>query len=118
MDEDSFIRVAETQLYLATSPDVANITGKYFDNCKEVKSDGPSYDKETAKKLWEVKHLRASQQQHATIKKRSITIFWVLAGLRVGFMLTLFSMLTNHYNETFHSGQNILAATILLAAMT
>mmetsp|Transcript_23022 Transcript_23022/g.63583 ORF Transcript_23022/g.63583 Transcript_23022/m.63583 type:complete len:297 (-) Transcript_23022:356-1246(-) len=45
---------AETQLYLATSPDVANITGKYFDNCKEVKSDGPSYDKETAKKLWEV----------------------------------------------------------------
>ena len=43
---------AETSLYLATSPAVAGVTGKYFDNKAEKKSSSVSYDVEVASKLW------------------------------------------------------------------
>ena len=45
---------AKTTIYLATSPEVENITGKYFDNKKEVKSSKKSYDRNLQKKLWGV----------------------------------------------------------------
>ncbi|HSV77198.1 MAG TPA: SDR family oxidoreductase [Bacteroidales bacterium] len=45
---------AETSIYLATSEEVSNITGKYFRNKKSVPSSKRSYDKEMAKKLWEL----------------------------------------------------------------
>ncbi|KAF5836175.1 NAD(P)-binding protein [Dunaliella salina] len=45
---------AETSIYLASSPDVANMTGKYWDNCKAIQSDAATYDTGIAKKLWEV----------------------------------------------------------------
>lgn len=45
---------AETQIYLATSPDVQNITGQYFDKKKIAKSSKKSVDKELAQKLWKV----------------------------------------------------------------
>ncbi|HHG86178.1 MAG TPA: SDR family oxidoreductase [Bacteroidetes bacterium] len=45
---------AATSLYLATSPDVANITGKFFTDSKMKRSSDLSYDIDLAKKLWEV----------------------------------------------------------------
>jgi len=45
---------AETNIFLSTSPDVANITGGYFINNKQVKSSDKTYDLELAKQLWEV----------------------------------------------------------------
>jgi len=47
-------RGAETSLYLATSPEVAQVTGKYFADSKPVPSSPLSYDQDTAEKLWEV----------------------------------------------------------------
>ena len=45
---------AETVIYLATSPDVENETGKYFIKEKPVRSSTESYNRELARKLWEV----------------------------------------------------------------
>ena len=43
---------AETSIYLASSPDVGNITGEYFSEKKIKKSSDESYDLALAKKLW------------------------------------------------------------------
>jgi NAD(P)-dependent dehydrogenase (short-subunit alcohol dehydrogenase family) len=45
---------AETVIWLATSPEVEGITGKYFFDCHEIKSSRESYDPEVARKLWEI----------------------------------------------------------------
>lgn len=45
---------AETSIYLASSPEVEGITGKYFVNKKEAKSSKESYDETLSKQLWEV----------------------------------------------------------------
>jgi NAD(P)-dependent dehydrogenase (short-subunit alcohol dehydrogenase family) len=45
---------AETSVYLATSDEVKDISGKYFEKCKAKKSSRASYDKEAALKLWNV----------------------------------------------------------------
>jgi NAD(P)-dependent dehydrogenase (short-subunit alcohol dehydrogenase family) len=45
---------AETIIYLASSPDVESVTGKFFVNRKAVPSCRRSYDKEAAKRLWEL----------------------------------------------------------------
>jgi len=45
---------AQTPIYLASDPEVANITGKYFFECKQRKSSPVSYDKTQALRLWEV----------------------------------------------------------------
>lgn len=45
---------AQTSLYLATSSEVEGVTGKYFTKCKPVRSSPTSYDKDTARRLWEV----------------------------------------------------------------
>jgi NAD(P)-dependent dehydrogenase (short-subunit alcohol dehydrogenase family) len=45
---------AETSIYLATSPNVANTTGKYFVKKKEVRTSAESYDEKVAEKLWKV----------------------------------------------------------------
>ncbi len=44
---------AKTSIYLASSPDLEGITGKYFDNCEEIRSSALSYDEAIAKKLWD-----------------------------------------------------------------
>lgn len=43
---------ADTIVYLATSPNVANVTGKYFIKRKAVPSKGVSYDVALRKRLW------------------------------------------------------------------
>ncbi len=45
---------ARNSLYLATSPDVEGITGKYFVDGQAVPSSAASYDGDTACKLWQV----------------------------------------------------------------
>lgn len=45
---------AETQIYLATSPEVEGVSGKYFDKKKPVRSSKISYDENAWKKLWEI----------------------------------------------------------------
>lgn len=43
---------AKTQIYLASSPEVEGVTGRYFDRCKAVRSSSASYDVDTQKRLW------------------------------------------------------------------
>ena len=45
---------ARTSIYLASSPEVQGITGKYFADCREQQANPLSYDEETAKRLWTV----------------------------------------------------------------
>ena len=45
---------AETSVYLASSPEVEGVTGKYFSNCREVRSSKESYDDAAAERLLEV----------------------------------------------------------------
>ena len=45
---------AQTTLYLATSPDVEGISGKYFANRKEKRSSLRSHDAVTRQQLWQV----------------------------------------------------------------
>jgi len=45
---------AETPVYLAVSPEVEGVTGKYFVDCRPVQSSGLSYDAELAAQLWDM----------------------------------------------------------------
>jgi NAD(P)-dependent dehydrogenase (short-subunit alcohol dehydrogenase family) len=45
---------AETSIYLAASPEVEGVTGKYFTREKPVSSSRGSYDAAAARRLWEV----------------------------------------------------------------
>jgi NAD(P)-dependent dehydrogenase (short-subunit alcohol dehydrogenase family) len=48
-------RMAESYLYLAASPDLVNVSGKYFnEHNKQVSSSRNSYNEEAWKKLWEI----------------------------------------------------------------
>ncbi|HXF41883.1 MAG TPA: SDR family oxidoreductase [Blastocatellia bacterium] len=47
-------RGARTSIYLASSPDVQGISGKYFARRRPEKSSEASYDLEAARRLWEV----------------------------------------------------------------
>jgi len=44
---------AETPVYLATSPDVARVTGKYFRYCREFGTTRESYDPALQQRLWD-----------------------------------------------------------------
>ena len=43
---------AETSIYLASSPEVEGVSGRYFDKKKAVSSSALSYRKDTAEQLW------------------------------------------------------------------
>lgn len=45
---------SQTVVYLASSPDVEGVNGKYFFKKKEKKSSAESYDEAAAQKLWEI----------------------------------------------------------------
>ncbi|KAI5085258.1 retinol dehydrogenase 14, partial [Silurus meridionalis] len=45
---------AETPVFLASSPDVANVTGKFFSNCHEEVLLPSALDDGTAKRLWDL----------------------------------------------------------------
>jgi retinol dehydrogenase 12 len=48
---------ARTMVYLASSPDVSGVTGKYFDKQQVTRSSRASLDEEAARKLWQVSEL-------------------------------------------------------------
>jgi len=45
---------AETGVYLASSPEVEGITGKYFVNKRPARSNKQSYDEAVARQLWDI----------------------------------------------------------------
>lgn len=45
---------AETSIYLASSPEVQSVTGKYFERSRPVASSRESHDEAVARRLWEV----------------------------------------------------------------
>jgi NAD(P)-dependent dehydrogenase (short-subunit alcohol dehydrogenase family) len=45
---------AQTSIYLASSPEMEGVTGKYFVNKKEAESSQESYNEEIAEKLWQI----------------------------------------------------------------
>ena len=51
MDAD---KGAETLVYLAASPDVEGVTGRFFVDCRAVPSSALSYDTELAARLWDM----------------------------------------------------------------
>jgi NAD(P)-dependent dehydrogenase (short-subunit alcohol dehydrogenase family) len=44
---------AQTSLYCATSPEVAGVTGRYYDKCREKQANPVSDDVALARRLWE-----------------------------------------------------------------
>jgi NAD(P)-dependent dehydrogenase (short-subunit alcohol dehydrogenase family) len=44
---------AETPVYLATSPDVESVSGKYFRHCREMGTTRDSNDRDLQRRLWE-----------------------------------------------------------------
>ena len=47
-------RGARTSVYLASSPDVDGVSGKYFARRQPENSSPASYDEQAARRLWEV----------------------------------------------------------------
>lgn len=45
---------AQTPIYLASSPEVEGVSGRYFIDKEPVRSSPASYDEETARRLWEI----------------------------------------------------------------
>ena len=45
---------AQTSIYLATSPEVEGVSGKYYVNRKPVNSDPITYDAAIARRLWQI----------------------------------------------------------------
>lgn len=45
---------ARTSVYVASSPDVEGISGKYFANRRQRRSSKESYDETTARRLWQI----------------------------------------------------------------
>jgi len=45
---------AETMIYLASSPSVANLSGEYFEKCAVKSPNAEAQDEEAARRLWEV----------------------------------------------------------------
>lgn len=48
------IKGADTPLYVATAPELAGVTGRYFSKRRPVRSDDATYDEATGKRLWDV----------------------------------------------------------------
>jgi hypothetical protein len=47
-------RGAETSVYVASSPEVEGVTGKYFFNREEAETTPAGQDNDAARRLWEV----------------------------------------------------------------
>jgi len=47
-------RAARAAIYLATSPELEGVTGKFFSRGKEKKSSRESYDEISAERLWKI----------------------------------------------------------------
>jgi len=61
---------ASTAVYLASSPDVEGVTGKYFVREREVASDPVSYDETAARRLWKVSEEMVQAPERSEERKR------------------------------------------------
>jgi hypothetical protein len=66
---DSPAQAARTSLYLAASPEVAGVTGKYFVDCEPVDSAPQTYDDEVAVRLWDLCAEMTGLRIHPTADK-------------------------------------------------
>jgi NAD(P)-dependent dehydrogenase (short-subunit alcohol dehydrogenase family) len=57
---------AQTSIYLATSPDVEGVTGKYFDKSKPATSNDASYNQADQQRLWEISESLIKHEVPAT----------------------------------------------------
>jgi hypothetical protein len=48
------VQGAVTSIYLASAPDLEQVTGRYFVNSKPKRSSKRSYDEAAAARLWQV----------------------------------------------------------------
>jgi NAD(P)-dependent dehydrogenase (short-subunit alcohol dehydrogenase family) len=55
---------AETSIYLAASPDVEGVTGKYFADRKPAVSSRESHDEAAARRLWEISERLTGGRSH------------------------------------------------------
>jgi len=46
-------RGARTQVWLASSPEIEGVSGRYFGGCRERRSSRASYDRDAQRRLWE-----------------------------------------------------------------
>lgn len=56
-------RGAETVIYLAASPDVEGVTGRYFFKKRAIPSSPTSYDESVARRLWEVSEALTAEKR-------------------------------------------------------
>jgi NAD(P)-dependent dehydrogenase (short-subunit alcohol dehydrogenase family) len=63
-------KAAVSSIYLASSPDVEGVTGRYFNpSGKEVKSSGASYDQIASRRLWDItEQLLANSPAVSTVR--------------------------------------------------
>lgn len=54
-------RGARTQIYLASSPEVEGVSGRYFSACRERRSSRISYDVDAQRRLWEASEMLLAQ---------------------------------------------------------
>jgi NAD(P)-dependent dehydrogenase (short-subunit alcohol dehydrogenase family) len=57
---------ARTSVYLASSPDVAGVTGKYFDACKERQPNAAAQEAGAPERLWAISEEMTSASARAT----------------------------------------------------
>jgi NAD(P)-dependent dehydrogenase (short-subunit alcohol dehydrogenase family) len=56
---------ARTSVYLASSPEVEGVSGKYFSKCKAVPSNAVSYEEQSQNKLWSLSEQMVKAQAKA-----------------------------------------------------
>jgi len=56
---------ARTSVFLASSPDVEGVSGKYFSKCKAIRSNAVSYDEPSQRKLWALSEQLVQRQANA-----------------------------------------------------
>jgi hypothetical protein len=60
---------AETLVWLATSPGVANVSGEYFFDQQQRPPSSEAQDRETAKRLWEISEEQCAVRSSAREKR-------------------------------------------------
>jgi hypothetical protein len=53
---ESPAEAAATSVYLAASPAVADVSGRYFDDCRDRRPSGAARDDDAARRLWATSH--------------------------------------------------------------
>jgi retinol dehydrogenase 12 len=59
---------AKTSVYLASSPEVAGVTGQYFVKCRPARSSPQSHDRVAAERLWQVSEELTSQTETVSVR--------------------------------------------------